>query len=101
MGAVRPERHPRPNVLTPFRAATDRLETEVAEIWQNLLGVTEVGVDDDFVELGGHSLLGLELTNQLRRRLGVEVPLAVVFAARTVAELASHLRDQPVQDATE
>jgi NAD(P)-dependent dehydrogenase (short-subunit alcohol dehydrogenase family) len=97
----RPERHPRPNVLTPFRAATDRLETEVAEIWQNLLGVTEVGVDDDFVELGGHSLLGLELTNQLRRRLGVEVPLAVVFAARTVAELASHLRDQPVQDATE
>lgn len=84
--------HPRPKVLTPYRAPSDELERELAELWQDLLGVGQVGADDLFFELGGHSLLGLELVSRLNRKLGLDVSLGQLFEARTVAELARLLR---------
>jgi acyl transferase domain-containing protein/acyl carrier protein len=92
-----PVAHPRPNMLTPYRAPSDELEQRLADVWQDLLGVERIGVDDVFVELGGHSLLGLELVNRLRRSWGVEISLGALFEAHTVADLANVLR--PVVEA--
>jgi amino acid adenylation domain-containing protein len=70
-----------------------RTETErrIAEVWQDLLGVPTVGVHDDFFALGGHSLLAIRLTMQLSRTLGVEIPLADLYTAPTIAEQAARL----------
>jgi len=86
--------HPRPGVLAPYQAPGDEVETRLATLWAQLLGLEKVGVHDDFFELGGHSLLGLQVVARIRRQFDVDLPLSVLFEALTVAELATVLRPQ-------
>jgi surfactin family lipopeptide synthetase C len=79
--ARRSEADPR---LAP-RTASERV---IAEIWQQVLAVDEVGVEDDFHDLGGHSLLLVQMIGKVRERLGRELPLAYLLPHRTVASLA-------------
>ncbi|RFU37734.1 SDR family NAD(P)-dependent oxidoreductase, partial [Actinomadura logoneensis] len=89
--AGRPAPHPRPPLRTPYRPPADPLQEKLAALWQDLLGIDRIGVDDVFFELGGHSLLGLEMVNRIGRDLGLAVPLGALFEARTVARLADLL----------
>ncbi|HWB38258.1 MAG TPA: non-ribosomal peptide synthetase, partial [Rugosimonospora sp.] len=76
-------------------APRDDLEREVADAWERVLGVSPVGVHDDFFALGGHSLQAAQIVAQLRERFDREVPLREVFAAPTVATVARLLREAP------
>jgi acyl carrier protein len=68
------------------------LEERLAAIWADVLATQRVGANDNFFDLGGHSLSGLRLVNRLREMLGKHIPLAIVFEAPTVAEMANHLQ---------
>lgn len=63
-------------------------EAQLAAIWQELLKLEKVGVEQNFFELGGHSLLVLQMTARMRRVLEVELPVRSVFDAPTIAALA-------------
>jgi acyl carrier protein len=80
--------HQRPNLTTSYVAPCGELEMELAEIWQELFGITPIGRDDNFFELGGHSLLATQLSARLYAKLQVEISLATLLQARTIAELA-------------
>jgi FkbH-like protein len=88
----------------PGGSAAPRTPTEerVAEIWRDLLGVREIGVDDHFFDLGGHSLLATQVISRVREAFGVEVPLAALFEeAPTVANLARAIARHQVEQADE
>ncbi|MEQ1893532.1 MAG: amino acid adenylation domain-containing protein, partial [Planctomycetota bacterium] len=71
-------------------------EERLAALWRELLDVPEVAREDDFFALGGHSLSATILSARVAKQLGVELPLATLFEARTLAELARALeRAQP------
>ncbi|MBB4864948.1 amino acid adenylation domain-containing protein/non-ribosomal peptide synthase protein (TIGR01720 family) [Pseudomonas nitritireducens] len=72
-------------------APRDGLETRVAAVWAEVLGVPAVGRADDFFELGGHSLLATQVISRLRRDLGCEVPLRDLFEASRLDEFAARL----------
>ncbi|WP_227025385.1 non-ribosomal peptide synthetase [Streptomyces tsukubensis] len=69
-------------------APRTRAERAVCRTFQDVLGVPEVGTDDDFFALGGHSLLATRVIARLRAQLGADVPLRTLFDARTPAALA-------------
>ncbi|WP_292938475.1 beta-ketoacyl synthase N-terminal-like domain-containing protein [Noviherbaspirillum sp.] len=72
------------------RPATD-LEQSIAAVWSEALNVADIGLDDDFVALGGHSLLALQLMPRMRQACGIDLPLSILFEARTVQSLAKHI----------
>jgi amino acid adenylation domain-containing protein len=74
-----------------YEAPEGELETTLASIWSELLGVQRIGRRDDFFELGGHSLLAVQLASRIRARLGSEVPLADLFAQPTLAGFATRV----------
>ncbi|WP_328649576.1 amino acid adenylation domain-containing protein [Amycolatopsis sp. NBC_00348] len=78
----------RPELGAGFAAPRTELETAIAAIWHEVLGLDRVGVFDDFFDLGGHSLLAAHVVARLRARHDVKVPLRAIFEARTVAGLA-------------
>jgi thioesterase domain-containing protein/acyl carrier protein len=76
-----------------FVPARDTLEIQLTKIWQEVLGVPTVSVRDNFFDLGGHSLLAVRLFARIEKLLGRNLPLATLFQAPTIEQLASVLRD--------
>ena len=93
-------RLPRPNLQTEYVAPRTELERTLAGIWQNLLALDRIGVNDSFFELGGDSLLGIQLTSTVKKQLGAKVSAVTLFEAPTVAALASLIESRSQAAAT-
>jgi amino acid adenylation domain-containing protein len=91
-GALPPPDDLRPAVDAEFVEPRDAAEALMAAIWCEVLGLDRVGADDSFFELGGHSLLATRVAHETSSALGVDVPLATLFHAHTVAEQADAVR---------
>ncbi len=72
--------------------SNETIEGTLAAWWREMLGVNEVGLDEDFFSLGGHSLIGIRLLAKVRREYEVNLDFGVLFEARTVRELADAIR---------
>jgi len=73
-------------------APRDETEQRIARVWQEALGIDEIGINDDFSELGGHSLIAIRIVSELRKGFQIDLPVRVLFDARTVAELSSYIK---------
>ncbi|AVH69212.1 type I polyketide synthase [Nostoc sp. 'Lobaria pulmonaria (5183) cyanobiont'] len=93
----------RPRLQTTYIAPSNEIEQRIANVWQEILGVEQIGVHDNFFELGGHSLLAVQVTSRLREIFQVELPLqTILFDAPTVAGLANVISArQPQQEDTQ
>jgi hypothetical protein len=69
------------------------LETSIARIWADVLGLDSVGLHDNFLLLGGESLLATQAMSEIRMRLGYEVSIRSIFVG-TVAEVAAEIAAQ-------
>jgi amino acid adenylation domain-containing protein len=86
---------PKPDFST---ACNGRYETPVTpgekllvQIWKEILGLEEVGVQDDFFSLGGHSLAAVQMMTQVKQATGKKLPLTALFQHPTVQKLATQL----------
>jgi aspartate racemase len=75
-----------------YMPPSDMLEMQLIEIWEESLGVSCLGVQDDFFELGGHSLLAARMFAQIEQKLRKSLPLATMFHASTIQKLAEVIR---------
>jgi len=96
LDVVRP-RHARPDVQTAYVAPRNELERTLADIWQETLGIEQLGVHDNFFELGGDSVVGIQMIARFKRA-GYQLSPLQLFQNQTIAELAVALGSaQPVQ----
>ena len=82
----------RSNSESVFIAPRDDIEVQLARIWESVLGTQSVGVRDNFFDLGGHSLLAVRLFVEIEKTIGMRLPLAAIFHAPTIEQLAGILR---------
>src|SRR6185436_15117277 len=83
----------RPELGTPYAPPRSKLERLVAELWQDVLDVETVGVNDRFFELGGTSLQAARFVNEMQTRLHETIFVVSLFGAPSVAEYAVFLQE--------
>ncbi|MBS9440074.1 non-ribosomal peptide synthetase, partial [Photorhabdus noenieputensis] len=77
-----------------YVAPRNALETQLCAIWQDVLGLERVGIEDNFFRIGGNSLTAIRLTAAIHRTLATEASLAQLFALKTIAGLATKMEQQ-------
>ena len=78
----------RPELDRPFVAPRTPIEVQLAQIWSEVLGLDHVGINDNFFDLGGHSLTAARVVTRAIKHFQLELPLAALFQAPTVADMA-------------
>ncbi|MDN5786797.1 type I polyketide synthase [Pseudorhodobacter sp.] len=93
----------RPELDSDYIAPRNDIERTLTGFWQDLLGVGQVGVEDDFFALGGHSLIAVRLFAMVRKAYRVDFPISVLFEAPTIAGCAALIEERigPQDTATE
>jgi acyl transferase domain-containing protein len=89
-----PEERPDPGraaLKTAFAAPENEIETAIAEIWQGILGIREIGVADDFIELGGNSLLAVQMITVTSETFQVDLAIDSFFRGPTIRSLAGEV----------
>ncbi|MGW6912669.1 amino acid adenylation domain-containing protein [Kitasatospora sp. NPDC054939] len=85
---------PKPEAGTAAVAAdlpVTPLERAIAAVWADVLGLSEISRDANFLALGGHSLLGVQAMARLRKALDIDLPLSVFLEAQSLADLAERI----------
>jgi phthiocerol/phenolphthiocerol synthesis type-I polyketide synthase E len=93
-------RHGRPHLHTPFVPPASDQERRIAAIWQDLLGIVEIGLHDNFFDLGGHSLIATRLIGRIQDDFKVHVALHAILSRPTIAELAEVIATAANDDTT-
>ncbi|HEX6289409.1 MAG TPA: amino acid adenylation domain-containing protein [Herpetosiphonaceae bacterium] len=89
--------HPRPQIRESYVAPGTEIEQQLAAIWQQVLGLEQVGIHDSFFDLGGHSLLATQVMSRIRQTFNIELPLQSLFTAPTVAQAARLIVEKQVE----
>ncbi|MBH8561819.1 amino acid adenylation domain-containing protein [Nostoc sp. CENA67] len=82
----------RTNIEEIVVAPRNSIEEVIAEIWKQVIGLEQVGINDNFFELGGHSLLATQVISRLRKTFEIDLSLRSLFASPTIAELAKTIQ---------
>jgi acyl carrier protein len=80
--------HPRPALANSYVAPQSHAEQRIARVWQELLGIEQIGIHDNFFDLGGNSLMAIRIISRLKAELGVDVSEVSIFEGPTISSLA-------------
>jgi len=83
----------RPELETAYVGPRTEFEQAIASIWQQLLGIDEVGVADNFFDLGGNSIQIVQVQTRLKEHFKKEIPVTTLFQYPTIASLGKYLSD--------
>ena len=81
----------RPEFSQPFVAPRSEVEQELVRIWEEVLDVRAIGIDDNFFDLGGHSLLGVRIMTSIRNEFGVDLGVQTLFEAPTISQMGTQV----------
>ncbi|MEM7537924.1 MAG: amino acid adenylation domain-containing protein, partial [Chloroflexota bacterium] len=84
---------------TTFVVPRTLTEQKLADIWMDVLGVEQIGLQDNFFEMGGHSLLVVQMIAKVRRQFAMDLPVATLFQFPTLGQFAEQLQQVDVQQA--
>ncbi len=83
---------PRPALAGEYAAPTDEIETNLVAIWEDILGIQPIGINDNFFDLGGHSLLATLFLSRLQEQFHIRLEMRTIFEEPTVACVARQVK---------
>jgi len=78
----------RPDLDSEYTQPRNDIEVTLAGFWSELLGIEKIGIHDGFFDVGGHSLIAVRLFRMIRNVFGIDLPIATLFDAPTIAACA-------------
>jgi len=84
----------RPALQSAYVAPRNQTEQTLVSIWQELLGIEQIGVHDNFFELGGHSLLATQVISKIRAASQINLPLRILFESPSIEMLAIEIEKE-------
>jgi len=84
----------RPDLDVPYRPPSSIDEEVQVAVWQTALGISPIGIDDDFFELGGDSLSAIQIQFAVEKRCDVKLPMTAIVDSPTIARLAAFIKKQ-------
>ena len=72
-------------------------QSKIQKIWEDLLGISPIGIKDDFLELGGDSLLAIRMITQVERAIGLDIPISVLASETSIESLAEFISNQEIK----
>ncbi len=91
----------RPDLETEFVIPGNELERAVAGVWQRVLGISKIGIYDNFSDIGGTSLKGVQLIALLKRELNVDVSIIDLFECPNINAMARMLANKETPEKQE
>ncbi|MBV7338359.1 HAD-IIIC family phosphatase [Chloroflexi bacterium TSY] len=91
-------RHSRPVLAQPYVPPQTATEKAITEIWQDVLHIEQVGLNDNFTELGGGSLHLVQIYSQLKNSIAPDLAIVALFDLPTISALAQYLAHQNRQE---
>ena len=85
---IAPQKHVRPELTSTYAGPANETQAKLAAIWEELFGISGIGMDDHFVELGGDSMAATQMTFVIREIFRIQIPAASVFELPTIGQLA-------------
>lgn len=85
----------RPDLTEVYQAPRSEVERTIATVWQEVLHLEKVGVNDNFFDLGGHSLLMVQVNNKLREVFNRDISIVEMFQNPTINSLGQYLSQKP------
>lgn len=92
-------KHERPELGNPYVAPRNETEKVICQVWQDFMGMEQVGIHDNFFDLGASSLDIVQVTNRLNQALQTNEAVVTLFTYPSVAELAKYI--QPSEESKE
>jgi tyrocidine synthetase-3 len=77
-----------------YVAARTKLEKQLCLIWEEVLDIEQIGVNDNFFHIGGNSINAIQLTSTSRKNINLDIPIATLFKYKTIAKIATQLDQQ-------
>lgn len=81
----------RPELRVEYVPPRNDIETLLAGIWTDLLGLDQIGVFDNFIDIGGDSLTGIRLMTRINETLDLDLPVNLIFEKTTIASMATSI----------
>jgi phthiocerol/phenolphthiocerol synthesis type-I polyketide synthase E len=79
---------PRPKLNSEYAVPTNELEQQIVEMWEDILGIKPIGINDNFFDLGGHSLLATLFLSQILEKFKTRLELQSIFESPTIATIS-------------
>ena len=91
---------PEPEAISgqEYIAPRNKTEQAIAGIFEEILGVSPVGIEDNFFEMGGHSLRAIRVVNQIEEKIGIRLPIKTIFTDPTVKLIAKEIEGRKEEE---
>ena len=86
----------RPDLDSEYVEPEGEIERRLAGFWSDLLGIEQIGAEDNFFDLGGHSLIAVRLFAQVKSVFAVDFPISILFEAPTIRKCAALIAERGV-----
>jgi len=88
----------RPELEVEYLEPVTDLEKQICNEWKKLLGIKEIGINDNFFDLGGDSLIGTQLVSRIRKEFSADIPLVAIFENATIGGISKLIENNQVKD---